>query len=169
MSLRDRLTLLNVILLGGLFIFFGVVAYVVTSVLLYSQIDSALESTAEKVVAVARVDTSGSMEELNLPEVSLASNVYIEVRSVDNKLVRSYPQLAVLEAPFDEIGMRTTLPVYRDVVFSGIRLRVLSVPLELEGRPIGMIQVAANLDVVDSARRTLLSVLAGPWGSSWLL
>ena len=157
MSLRDRLTLLNVILVGGLFIFFGIVAYVVVSLLLYEQIDNSLATTAKQVVSEAGVDISGQMEELISPNLSLTSNVYIQVWSGD-KLVESYPHLNV-DFPVDSTGFRSSLPVYRNVDFSGLRVRVLSVPLTLEGRVIGMVQVAANLDVVDSARSNLLSVL----------
>jgi len=61
LSLRDRLTLLNIVLLGGLFVFFGVVAYVVVTVLLYNQIDNSLEKTAEQLIRQARMDISGEM------------------------------------------------------------------------------------------------------------
>jgi signal transduction histidine kinase len=156
-SLRDRLTLLNVILVGGLFIFFGIVAYIIVSLLLYQQIDNSLATTAKQVVSEAGVDISGQMEELISPNLSLTSNVYIQVWS-GAKLVASYPHLNV-DSPVDAAGFRSSLPVYRNVNFSGLHVRVLSVPLTLEGRAIGMVQVAANLDVVDSARSNLLSAL----------
>ncbi len=146
------------ILLGGLFVFFGVLAYVVVSVLLYNQIDNLLAATAEKVVAEAGVDTSGNMEELIAPDLKLTSNVYIQIWSSEG-FVDSYPRTPVLQTSFDEAGRRASLPVYRNVLFRNFRLRVLSVPMTLEGRRVGVVQVAANLDVVESALRNLLSVL----------
>jgi len=159
LSLRDRLTLLNLILLGGLFIFFSVVIYVVVTVLLYNQIDKSLEKSAEQLVQQARVNVSGEMRGIVAPNLKLTSNIFIQVWA-EGKLVDFSPGLAELEVPFDRIGFKAAFPSYRDVTFEEeIRLRVLSVPLVSEGRPVGVVLVAANLDVVDSARRNLLSVL----------
>jgi signal transduction histidine kinase len=146
-----------VILVGGLFIFFGIVAYVIASLLLYQQIDNTLADTANKVVAEVSLDQSGQMEELITPNLSLTSNLYIQVWSGE-RLVDSYPRLNV-NFSVDPIGRGSTEPVYRNVDFSGLRVRVLSVPLYLERRVIGVVQVAANLDVVESSLRTLFSVL----------
>ena len=157
MSLRDRLTLLNVILVGGLFVFFGIVAYVAVSLLLYKQIDDSLEAAARQVVAQADVTVSGQMQEIIAPNLSLTANVYIQVWSGD-ALVDSYPPLSIAE-PIDPVGFRSAQPMYRNVVLGEWRARSLSVPLTLEDRVIGMVQVATNLDVVETARSNLLSVL----------
>jgi two-component system, OmpR family, sensor kinase len=160
-SLRDRLTLLNIVLLGGLFVFFGVVAYVVVTVLLYNQIDNALERTAEQLIRQVRMDTSGSMGGIITPNLRLTSNIFVQIWDED-ALVDFSPILSEREKPIDEIGFNLPLPSYRDVTFELeglVHLRVLSVPLVSEGRRVGMVQVATNLDVVDSARRNLLSVL----------
>ena len=159
MSLRDRLTLLNIVLLGGLFVFFGVVAYVVVTVLLYNQIDNSLEKTAEQLIRQARMDISGEMGGIITPNLKLTSNILIQVWDAD-KLVDYSPGLGNVKIPLDRLGIRSALPTYRDVTFDeDIRLRVLSVPLVSERRPVGVVQVAANLNVVDSARRNLFSVL----------
>ena len=159
MSLRDRLTLLNIVLLGGLFVFFGVVAYVVVTVLLYNQIDNSLEKTAEQLIRQARMDISGEMGGIITPNLKLTSNILVQVWDAD-KLVDYSPGLGNVKIPLDRQGIRSALPTYRDVTFDeDIRLRVLSVPLVSERRPVGVVQVAANLNVVDSARRNLFSVL----------
>jgi len=65
-----------------------------------------------------------------------------------------------VKVPLDIVGYGAPLPSYRDVTFEEVlHLRVLSVPLVSENRQVGVIQVAANLDLVDSARSNLLSVL----------
>ena len=160
MSLRDRLTLLNLALLGGLFIFFGVVAYVVVTVLLYDQIDTSLARTSEQIIRQTRIDTSGEMGGIITPNLKLTSNIVVQIW--DNKgLVDFSPVLSEVIAPLDQVGFSATIPSYRDVTFEeALHLRVLSVPLVSENRHVGVVQVAANLDVVDSARRNLLSVLA---------
>jgi len=158
-SLRDRLTLLNVILLGGLFIFFGVVAYVVVSVQLYNQIDDSLESAAQQIIAQASVDVSGNMRELVSPDLNVTSNTYVQIWNGDT-LIDYYPHIPILQRAFDDAGRRATQPIYRNIAApSGLPYRVLSVPLVSEHRPIGMLQVATSLDVVDAARGNLLSVL----------
>jgi two-component system, OmpR family, sensor kinase len=158
-SLRDRLTLFNIILLGGLFIFFGVVAYVVVTVLLYDQIDTSLARTADQVIRQTRIDTSGEMGDIITPNLKLTSNIVVQIW--DNRgLVDFSPVLSEVTDPLDRMGFAATLPSYRDVTFEqDLHLRVLSVPLVSESRHLGVVQVAANLDVVDSARRNLLSVL----------
>ena len=159
MSLRDRLTLLNVILVGGLFIFFGIIAYVAVSLVLYNQIDNALEITAQQVASKVDVTVSGQMQEIITPDLGLTSNLYVQVWS-GQKLVDSFPRLNISE-PVDPIGFRSTQPMYRNVTVTDqrVRIRVLSVPLTLEGRVIGMVQVVSTLDVVETARSNLLSVL----------
>ena len=159
MSLRDRLTLLNVILLGGLFVFFGVVAYVVVSVQLYNQIDGSLEATAQQIIAEAGVDVSGNMRELISPDLTVTSNTYVQIWNGET-LVDYYPHIPILQRSFDDAGRRASQPVYRNIASpSGLNFRVLSVPLVSEHRPIGMLQIATSLDVVDAARGNLLSVL----------
>ena len=157
MSLRDRLTLLNVILVGGLFVIFGIIAYVAVSLLLYQQIDNSLETTAKQVIAQANVTVSGQMQEIIAPDLSLTSNIYIQVWS-GQTMVDSYPRFS-LEDPVDPVGFRSTRPMYRNVTLGELYFRVLSVPLTLEGRVIGMVQVAANLNVVETTRSNLLAVL----------
>jgi len=158
-SLRDRLTLFNIVLLGGLFIFFGVVAYVMVTVLSYDQIDSSLQRTAEQIIRQTRVDTSGEMGGIITPNLKLTSNIIVQIWA-KNKLVDYSPILSEVKIPMDSVGFGATLPSYRDVTFEDVlHLRVLSVPLVSENRQVGVVQVAANLDLVDSARRNLLSVL----------
>lgn len=161
MSLRDRLTLLNIVLLGGLFVFFGVVVYVVVTVLLYNQIDNSLQKSAEQLIRQARVDTTGAMGEIILPNLKLPPNILVQVWDSEPKVVDYSHGLADLKEPLDPIGFRSPRPSYRDVNFNNdVHLRVLSVPLVSEGRPVGVVQVASNLIVLDSARDSLLTVLA---------
>ncbi len=159
MSLRDRLTLLNVILVGGLFVFFGIIAYVAVSLLLYNQIDNALEATAKQVASQVDVSVEDQMQEVIAANLGMTSNLYVQVWS-GQRLVDAYPRLNINE-PVDPIGFRSDRPMYRNLTFTDqrIRVRVLSVPLTLDNRVIGMVQVTATLDVVETARSNLLTVL----------
>lgn len=157
MSLRDRLTFLNVILVGEFFVFFSILTYVTVSFLLYQQIDNSLEATATQIVSQADVTVSGQMEEIITPDLSLTSNVYIQVWSGDT-MVDSYPHYDLKDS-IDPVGFRSTQPMYRNVTFGEFRFRVLSIPLTLEGRVIGVVQVAANMNVVETTRDNLVGVL----------
>ncbi|MCE7905975.1 MAG: sensor histidine kinase [Anaerolineae bacterium CFX3] len=161
MSIRDRLTLFNIVLLGGLFIFFGVVSYSVVTILLYNQIDNALQRTSEQIVSQVHIDVTGAMGGgIVAPSLRSTSNIFVQVWDTQ-QLVDYSPNLGNFSKPLDSVGIRKPLPSYRDVTLDdSVRLRVLSVPLVSEGRRVGVVQVAATLDVVDSARRNLLSVLA---------
>ncbi|WKZ51938.1 MAG: HAMP domain-containing sensor histidine kinase [Anaerolineales bacterium] len=161
MSIRDRLTLFNIVLLGGLFIFFGVVSYSVVTILLYNQIDNALQRTSEQIVSQVHIDVTGAMGGgIVAPSLRSTSNIFVQVWDTQ-QLVDYSPNLGNFNKPLDSVGIRKPLPSYRDVTLDdSVRLRVLSVPLVSEGRRVGVVQVAATLDVVDSARRNLLSVLA---------
>lgn len=159
MSLRNRLTLLNIVLLGGLFIFFGVLAYAVVTVMLYNQIDSSLERTAKQVITQVRRNEEGGLARLDTSNFKLTSNILIQVWD-GKQAVGNSPVLGDVNEPMDQVGAKSTIPIYRDVtVEDGIHLRILSVPLVSERRFVGVIQVAANLEIVDSARRILLSAL----------
>jgi signal transduction histidine kinase len=66
-----------------------------------------------------------------------------------------------LNRPLDEAGIDVAIPVSRNIVIDNqTRLRVLSVPLTLSGRSIGVLQTAISLSVVDATQRILLLVLA---------
>ena len=57
--------------------------------------------------------------------------------------------------------MNAIIPVFHDNAIRGVHLRVLSVPLKVGERNIGVLQVAADLSVADATRRGLLNILIG--------
>ncbi|MCL4824047.1 MAG: hypothetical protein KJZ57_07490, partial [Anaerolineales bacterium] len=143
MSIRDRLTLFNIVLLGGLFIFFGVVSYSVVTILLYNQIDNALQRTSEQIVSQVHIDVTGAMGGgIVAPSLRSTSNIFVQVWDTQ-QLVDYSPNLGNFNKPLDSVGIRKPLPSYRDVTLDdSVRLRVLSVPLVSEGRRVGVVQVA---------------------------
>jgi two-component system, OmpR family, sensor kinase len=64
-----------------------------------------------------------------------------------------------LRQSLDPSGLHSPTPIFRDVFLDGNHLRVLSVPLTLGDRPVGTLQLASSLAVVDATQRTLLNVL----------
>jgi two-component system OmpR family sensor kinase len=159
MSLRVRLTLLYSSLLGGILLLFGAAVYLVVSILLIDHLDSLLIATARDIVSVTRVDPSGEIGVVRFPQLDITANVYVQAWDRSGQLKSSSPSIAQLTQALDPIGLRSRLPVFRDTSLQGISLRVLSVPLEVRGRPVGVVQVATSLGVVNTARRDLLYIL----------
>lgn len=159
MSLQTRLTLLYTSLIGGVLLLFGASVYALLSVLLVHQVDATLIQTAQDLIASIQVSAVGDVKVLNLPDLDFTANVFVQVWSPTGQLQQSSPNLGAITAPLDPVGLRQGRPTLRQVRVGEARLRVLTVPLELSGRPVAVLQVAALLTSVDQARRVLLTAL----------
>jgi two-component system OmpR family sensor kinase len=159
MSLRVRLTLLYSSLLGGILLLFGVAVYLVISILLINHLDTLLIGTAKDIINVTRVDPSGELGVVRFPRLDFTANVYVQAWDRNGQLKSSSPSIAQLSEALDPISLDSRLPVFRDTSLQGVPLRVLSVPLQVSGRPVGVVQVATSLGVVNAARRDLLYIL----------
>jgi len=156
MSLRARLTLLYTTLLGGILLFFGVIVYLFVSYLLVQQIDENLISTFDNLLNKTEMK-DGNLD-INQPASrDLMSNVFAQ--AWDRRSQLQYSSIPNLNTPFDPYGLQATQPVFRNLYFQDLHLRVLSVPLIYGGRPVGVMQVASDLAVVDATLRTLVTVL----------
>jgi two-component system OmpR family sensor kinase len=159
MSLRSRLTWLYTSLMGGLILILGVVVYSMVSVDLVYAIDSLLERTANDIIRNARVDAVGNLDLVNLRTLNLTENLLIQVWGRDGRLLASSENVRQFSTSIDPIGAQATKPVYLDVSINQVHLRVLSVPLVVNQRQIGLLQVGNNLNLVDRTQRALLTVL----------
>jgi two-component system OmpR family sensor kinase len=159
MSLRVRLTLLYSTLLGGVLLLFGVLVYVLVSVLLLNQVDRTLNQTARDIMSNSRVGSVGELNVVTLPSLELTANVYVQYWDREGNLQMSSPGIRDMAQPLDKANLRSPRPVFNDVYIRAIHLRVLTVPLEAGGRPVGKLQAATNLGLVDSIRGSLLSIL----------
>jgi two-component system OmpR family sensor kinase len=160
MSLRSRLTILYSALTGGILLLFGVLVYFFVNVLLVTQIDNALVQTYSDLIKDWRVNTSGAITPGVMTELTLSTNMSYQVWDQHGRLSFSSPNLGAYAKPLDPIGFQSKTSIYRDSYPTWGHLRVLTIPLEAGGRPIGTLQVAANMDVVDLARRALLEIIA---------
>lgn len=157
MSLRARLTLLYISLVGGILLIFGVAVYGSVSFTLRNQIDETLNRTAREIYQNARVNPTGELTIITPPSLDLPTDVYVQVWSRDNELRAS--NLALFNRPMDDAGMQASQPIFRDVLIGNVRFRVLTVPLVVGDRPIGVLQVGSTLAVVDVTQNTLVTVL----------
>lgn len=155
MSLRLRLTLLYSTLVGGILLIFGGAVYVLITVLLLNQVDDTLASTATKIIQVTQVNSSGEINTIALP-LDMTSTAYVQLWGTDNKLKISSPTISALKTSLDLAGLRYGRPIYRENTIDNVHLRVLSVPLHVGSHKVGILQVAVNLGVVDTARNGLL-------------
>ncbi len=159
MSLRLRLTFLYTSLMGGLVLVLGFAVYIwVRGDLLYG-IDSLLERTVLDISANARVDAVGNLDLVNLRTLNLTENLLIQVWGKDGRMVASSENTRQFATSIDPAGSQATRPVYRDLMNGQEHLRVLSVPMVVNQRRVGLVQVGTNLSLVDRTQEALLTVL----------
>ena len=159
MSLRTRLTLLYTSTVGGILLLFGVAVYYSVSLTITRQLDTTLHQTADIVRANMRVGPQGELRVVSLVMLDLPADVYVQIWGRDGNLLDATQNIASYGRPLDPVGLQGGTPVYRDLRRGNDRLRVLSIPLEIGGRPAGIMQVGTRLDVVSAAQNTLLFVL----------
>ncbi|MDD5369302.1 MAG: HAMP domain-containing sensor histidine kinase [Anaerolineaceae bacterium] len=160
MSLRLRLTILYASLMGGVLLLFGILVYSLVSVMLVSQVDSLLQETVNEITAVISVDPSGHLSIMQFPSLDLTENVFVQVWGHDGKLNAASPNTSRLTEPMDPLGMKATRPIFRNSTVASAHLRVLSVPLQVNGRLIGLLEVGASLALIEATQQAMLIVLA---------
>ena len=160
MSLRLRLTILYSSLTGGILLLFGVLVLFFVNVLLVTQIDDTLIQTYTGLIKDWRVGASGRIAPNVMSEPELTNGISYQVWDQDGHLNFTSPNLGVFRTPLDPAGFPPRTAMYHDSYLSWGHLRVLTIPLEAGNRPIGTLQVAASLSVVDLARRALLEIIA---------
>jgi len=145
-SLRGRLTLLNIVVVGGGYILFGALAYGVSSVLLYDYVDTSLQTVVDQLLEQGRIEGDGGQARLSLDLSRVPSDVYVQVWDRQYRLIES-SSLALGEEALDPHGLRLSYPLYRNVnqlAPNWSALRVLSVPLMAEKRLVGVVQAAVR-------------------------
>jgi heavy metal sensor kinase len=159
MSLRLRLTLLYSNLLGGVVLVLGFVVYLMVSVTLVNEIDVSLTNTVNDLIPTLRVDAIGNLNIVNLPSLSLGETVFIQVWGRDGRLIASSDNIRRFNKPLDPRGTQASQPIFREVEVDSARLRVISVPLQVNQRGVGLLQVGTSLGLLDTTQRVLLSVM----------
>ena len=160
MSLRVRLTLLYSTFMGGILLIFGAAVYILVNVILLNQVDTMLAVVVRDIAQVTKVNSVGELNLIRLPPLELTANAYVQVWDHTGKLIATSPSIATLTQSLDPAGLKTGLTIYEDAYLDGAHLRVLSVPLQVNTRMIGTLQVGASLSVVDATQGNLLSMMA---------
>jgi signal transduction histidine kinase len=111
------------------------------------------------IAQVTKVNSMGELNLISLPPLDMTSNAYVQVWGRDGKLIATSPSIGTLTKSLDPAGLEAGTTIYEDSYLDGAHLRVLSVPLQVNGRTIGTLQVGASLSVVDATRGNLLSTM----------
>lgn len=157
MSLRLRLTLIYLMLLGGAIISFGLMVYGLVSLVLIQQIDNSLVSSANQLVDRLRVAPNDQFDPRTIANVEITDNLLFQVWGTDGILQLSRPQ--GISAPLDPSAINSGRTLIKNSRYSAVNLRVLTVPLQTERRPVGVLQVAIALNLVEVVQNTLASIL----------
>jgi signal transduction histidine kinase len=159
MSLRTRLTLLYSTLFGGILLIFGVLVYLVVSAVLFEEVDKTLRSTVNNILTNSRVESIGSLGQVELPSLQLTTNVYLQYWDSLGVLQNATENILNLQEPLDPPDLAAFSPIFQNTYIDTVHLRVLTVPLVAKSRRVGVLQAAVNLELVDSVRSSLLYTL----------
>lgn len=163
MSIRARLTVWYTAVLAALIVLLGGAIYAVLAFSLTRQIDQTLAQTAEEVLRASRVRIIQDVRVLTIPELDVfrASTVYVQVWDLDKNLISQSRNLGTFDQALDAGTLGKDEQVTHEVTLGGAHLRVLTVPIRVEGKTVGDLQVGASLRTVDDARALLLVILVG--------
>jgi signal transduction histidine kinase len=161
MSLRVRLTLLYTSLVGGILILFGVAVYGTVTYTLLDQVEANLNRTGNSIVSRIKYNKQGELSLGALPNLKLPTDVYYQVWGRNLSLEAS--NITEFDGFFDPATIQSSVNVFSDISIPGpngsTRLRVLTVPLVSGARPVGVLQIAQRVTIIETTQRILLTVL----------
>jgi len=160
MSLRYQLSLLYSLLAGFILLIFGFGVYSLVSIMLIDQIDETLTNTAQELISNTRVNDQGEVEIIRIPSLDVTSTIYLQIWDTKGQLKVSSVNISRLGKSLDPIGLRIQQPIFEDTKLNNASLRVLSVPLVIDGRKMAVLQVGTNRGIVDILQNILVSALA---------
>ncbi len=156
MSLRLRLTLLYSTIVAGILLVFGAMVYILINIFLLNQVDDMLFRVYQDVVLVTHIDPMGEIDTMSSPPLDITTNAYVQIWGRDGRLKSS--STTIVE-PLDPAGLQSETPLYRDNTIQNVHLRVLSVPLMRGEKPVGVLQAATNITVLDALRNSLAVIM----------
>ena len=149
--------------MGGILLVISAAVILVVTALLLNDTDNRLATAHETILHKIKVNQLGKIE-THLKTTDISSDVSLQFWGLDGELQSSFGPLEGFSSkPFDPEMLHTDGPIFRDGSENGLRIRVLSIPLQKRGQTIGVLQIASSLEVVDTARRNLTEVLSIIW------
>jgi signal transduction histidine kinase len=157
MSLQKKLTFLFTGLIGGLLGILGLLVYGLVNTILLDQIDLRLSQSAQRIINGLSVTPNNQIISDIALDVFPIENQYFQIWKNSNELLISRPTF--FNTSLDENGLKQGKIVFRNSNIEGTRLRVLTIPIETSRGPVGILQLAIDLTIVDITLSTLSLVL----------
>ena len=157
MSLRLRLSLLYMSLLGGALLLFGVLVYRGVSNRLLDQMDARLALSANQLVARLQINAENQFETRGISGFQPAENIIFQIW--DNQQNLQYSRPPGLIEPLDEAALASNQMVHATQTIQDTQVRVLSVPLKTSREAVGVLQVGLSIGIIAVVQRTLVIVL----------
>ena len=154
MSLRLRLTLIYSVLLSGVVLLLSIVIYSMASVVIINQVDGILEQAVNQIINVIQVDQTGDLR-FSPETLQLSKSIHYQIWSGDQRLLHYSDHMREFSDEMDDEVFSQSQSTYRNVENSDIPLRVLTVPLMINGEQSGWLQVGMILTEVRYTQRLL--------------
>ena len=167
MPLRIQLTLWYGSALAGVLIAFAVVVYAVMDKGLKDEVDRELQRAA--IVAVRSLEQKGfgpfmQFEDLSdqFPELAVVDK-FFQIFSPTGRITIQSPNLRTTDIPLSRIALESAFAgktTFESAKFPGESpIRLVSVPIVIQGTLVNIVQVGTSLGAVEEALRRLLLVL----------
>jgi signal transduction histidine kinase len=144
--------------MGGVLLLSGVLVNTIISVLLIDRIDTMLIEESSGLVEVLRLNAAGQFDLRSYTAYQPSGSIYYQVWGNDGQLKLARPLDLVY--PLDENGLQAEEPFFNTYYLENVKYRVLSLPLATELGPVGVLQIAVNLSIVDLTQQILLRVVS---------
>jgi signal transduction histidine kinase len=156
-SIRGRLTLWLGIVLALSLIAFTAGVYSLLARDLLNEVDRSLAERADQVNNAVRLSPGfapGRVPRIEVPRPDsfTSADTFVQLVTLDGEVVGSSRNLEDVSLPVTDLDLelaRSGDQRYDRTELGGERIRILSAPLTLRDRPIGLIQVARSLERVD--------------------
>jgi heavy metal sensor kinase len=174
MSIRLRLTLAYVVLLGVILGIFGVGLYTIISNSLYDDVNQRLTSRAQEVQASVDAAVEVQQDPLILlrqggylipkADVFSTGDIYVQIMNSDGTVISRSDNLGLQRLPMDPATVRQVMQgqnVMTTLRAGQTRLQVLAAPLRVRDRVIAILLVAQSLREVDVTLARLTLFIGG--------
>jgi signal transduction histidine kinase len=122
-----------------------------------NNIDRDLQTASRDIVALLRLNNSGEFDPHSITGYEPNANILIQVWSTNQELQISRP--TGWEQALDQNAWATGATNYTTNTIENLHLRVLTTPLASERGPAGILQLGANLSMVDMVQQSLTKIL----------
>ena len=170
MSIRIRLTLWYVSLLGIVLILFSATFFGVWKYSLTTEVDRTLQDRAQQVAL--GIQAQNSLESIlsaggvTLPELDAFSSrsIFIQIRDAKGQVIKKSSNLLDFTLPLNQVvfaSIQQGQPHLKTFHIGDVELRLYSVPIRFGNRLIGMVQVGQPLNQIQMTLQRVLFFLMG--------